>query len=444
MFQKFFTNTIESKFIKYLLSKTPLPLYPTISDGDYMVKDCIYIYRTSIIKCKKSGYIYNSATKAPTANAQLVVGNNLIVGAGYNYGDYEVVAPYTFGENTLQITEKIKSNVSYYDPDTHYYLGKYLRCYRDIYGIDLMPFYNCFNYKIFTDFYLYKGDPEDTVNVNGYIKEKNSKYKLIAIPIKYNKTYTIAIDCAFPVLMKSVLYGNLGMVQDTGYSGYLTDYLYEGVKNINGEKSLIKVKSVNSLNYLKPITYCCKNTKTEARNRLLQDYPENYITDTMIEEDLKLYQNKEKYLYLVIQLPVSNKSSITVLEGDYTKTYNTSKLNGEDIESLGDKEVNKILLSKLSLLMINTKNVYAFSDRLIEYLLLNVIDYQDEISKNTLRAQTYMNLLTKTDIQPGVFDVKTRYYLFKKYMEENDNIGYDITGFVDKDMEKFITRGYDV
>ena len=153
---------------------------------------------------------------------------------------------------------------------------------------------------------------------------------------------------------------------------------------------------------------------------------------------------KEKYLYLVIQLPVSNKSSITVLEGDYTKTYNTSKLNGEDIESLGDKEVNKILLSKLSLLMINTKNVYAFSDRLIEYLLLNVIDYQDEISKNTLRAQTYMNLLTKTGIQPGVFDVKTRYYLFKKYMEENDNIGYDITGFVDKDMEKFITRGYDV
>lgn len=53
---------------------------------------------------------------------------------------------------------------------------------------------------------------------------------MIAIPIKYNKTYTIAIDCAFPVLMKSVLYGNLGMVQDTGYSGYLTDYLYEGVK----------------------------------------------------------------------------------------------------------------------------------------------------------------------------------------------------------------------
>ena len=91
-------------------------------------------------------------------------------------------------------------------------------------------------------------------------------------------------------------------------------------------------------------------------------------------------------------------------------------LNGEDIESLGDKEVNKILLSKLSLLMINTKNVYAFSDRLIEYLLLNVIDYQDEISKNTLRAQTYMNLLTKTGIQPGVFDVKTRYYLFKKYL----------------------------
>ena len=36
------------------------------------------------------------------------------------------------------------------------------------------------------------------------------------------------------------------------------------------------------------------------------------------------------------------------------------------------------------------------------------------------------------------------YNVASSYQHLIDNIGYDITGFVDKDMEKFITRGYDV
>jgi len=45
------------------------------------------------------------------------------------------------------MSEQAISKSSYYDSDTHYRLGRYLRYIRDVYNINLMPFYNCYNYK---------------------------------------------------------------------------------------------------------------------------------------------------------------------------------------------------------------------------------------------------------------------------------------------------------
>ena len=350
MYQKFFTNTIESKFIKYLLANTPLPLYPSISDGDYMVKDCLYIYKTSLIKCIRSGIIFNSSV-VPVKTGNYITGEKIYAGTGAGYGDYRILQPYIFGDSVLQLTQTFNSTVNYYDPKTHYYLGQYLRYYRDIYGIDLMPFYNCFNYNVITDVTLTK---ENTEENNGYLNSSNDKYKLISIPIKFNKTYTIAIDCSTPVLMKSILYGEMGMVKEHGYTGYLSDYMYEDFRYenngvVNNILHLFKVKEVSSLNYNKPITYTYSNTKNDAIRRLRQIYPEESITEDMINEDLKIFQTYEKYLCLTIQLPKDNNSTITVLEGDYTQSNNSNIYNVGDLNEISDKDTNRLFISNLKL-----------------------------------------------------------------------------------------------
>ena len=43
MFQKFFTDTIESKFIKALLENSPVPVYPSISLDGYAINGCVYV-----------------------------------------------------------------------------------------------------------------------------------------------------------------------------------------------------------------------------------------------------------------------------------------------------------------------------------------------------------------------------------------------------------------
>ena len=72
-----------------------------------------------------------------------------------------------------------------------------------------MPFYNCFNYTLIQDIlltldmkkldeYNKETDPMKKLKLEqkGYEIGSDPNYKLVAIPIKFNKTYTIAIDCS--------------------------------------------------------------------------------------------------------------------------------------------------------------------------------------------------------------------------------------------------------
>lgn len=90
MYQKFFTDTIESKFIKYLLYNTPLPIYNSVRDGDYIIEDVVYVYVRSIIKCTKSGTVGKDA-------------------------QYIELQDYEFGQKVNQLTQNFISNYNYYD-----------------------------------------------------------------------------------------------------------------------------------------------------------------------------------------------------------------------------------------------------------------------------------------------------------------------------------------
>ena len=131
------------------------------------------------------------------------------------------------------------------------------------------------------------------------------------------------------------------------------------------------------------------------------------INDKSYDQALGQY---EKYLRLLIKVPVTNTSSLVVIEGDYSvgqsqemvntnnvtftnmsgidTTVNSRVVTGEAIRPIyiSNKyydEDNKInvssetiykgehipLVSPLGLLQISDGNNYAFSNRLIEYLL---------------------------------------------------------------------------
>lgn len=149
----------------------------------------------------------------------------------------------------------------------------------------------------------------------------------------------------------------------------------------------------------------------------------------------------EKNLYLAIQLPATNVSSIVILEGDYSCV--AEKI--ANLSDMSDKEITdaKLISVNPQLIQINTKSVYAFSDRLIEFLLNNVITPIDDIEKNIVRMHKYSQFLHPDKNSESIFTEKDRVLLYKKYSETGNSMN-DITGFVDKSVEAFITKGRDV
>ena len=432
MLQQFFTDTIESKFIKALLNNIELPIIPTATTGDWivgndesvnsesLVPSCFYVFENSIIKCTKTGRLLETLENEDTSKL----------------AEFEIIDSYNFGKKIIDLTEKYASSYSYYDGDTHYHLGQYLRCLRDIYGIDLMPFYNCFNYKIISDLYLVDDSNEfDYMDINDedYNSDVQQKYKVVAIPIKFDKTYTIALDCGTQVSLKSVFYGKLGAlnaITPSGYGGKLTD-------------TLIEVKSDESQHNKYSLTYGITSFCHPFTYSISSSSHSNDVTDA----EMKSY---ERNLYLIIQLPSNNTSSIVVLEGDYTNKAEKI-FNAEYINDLSSVQMNKFFLTQLQLMQFNDGNSYAFSNRLIEYLLDNVITSEDEITQNIERVQLYASELNKNTLVidkeknynysfKGVWDNSLRAYIYRNYTHTR-NKNLDINGFVDKDIEKYITVG---
>ena len=326
MFQKFFTNTLMSTYIKKLLNCTNIPLYNCVSDNDYVVKDITYIYNNNVITCTKSGLLSHSA-------------------------EYKINSPYYAESDNYHYT--YHSKYMYYDSDTHIHLGRYLRYIKSFEGINLMPYYNCFNHTILSDIHITN---EGTIE-----QVLNDSYKVLAVPIRFNKQYTVAIDSALPVRCTAVIYTNSGYDKDHQISSSFVTY-----------------------------------PQCKFRNPFL--YAVN-IEDQDNQFDL---MNRESNLYLLVQVASANTSSLVVLEGDYIN---------QDTRVTNLEFINKIenpYLHNVSLLSLNTKSFIAFSDRLVEYLLNNVITKSDTITDNIRRIQTrvseFLSILYYVNIKVDPYD----------------------------------------
>lgn len=404
--QKFFTRSIESDFIKQLLRKEPVPIMDSAVKGRTIYKGYSYVYDGNIIECTKTGVLGGSAEYSVTVPV--------------------VDSKFCFGNFT--------SRTTYYDGETHYQLGNYLRYYRDRTGVDLMPFYNCFNYTFITDLYLSKVD--ETTAPYGYVKGKNSNYKVVAVPIKMGMEYTIFIDCPYEVLVKPLFYNEFGLVEINAGS-YISDKVTMGGKF---------VLSYPQMSFSKPI-------------KIKIDLTTNY------SNGIEPFYAFQRYLYLAIQLPASNNSSIVVLEGDYTgrcfKYFGADAYSDVEARSEILDRQNYLMLRQPSLAFCNTGTTFAFSDRLIEYLLWNVITSEEPLDGNISFVQRNIDGNRLKGYFDGVWSPNIRASLWYKYKESlgkfekdvgdgeavsstffsNSNEMLDMNGYVDKDMEKILTKG---
>jgi hypothetical protein len=382
---------------------------------------------------------------------------------------------YVYGDKLLNYTKNLRINSNTYDYYTHEYLGDYLRFHRDFLGLDLMPLYNCFSNRSCDRLqFKWKIGPADVDNTVVF-DTTDSNYKIYMLPIKLFQKYTIAIDSASPIEMCCGVYGDY---QDT--------------------RTKFKTIPQNTYNrvatsvFSQPFLYtalACSETSTESNST----YVDKLLAagDLGMQTLIELAQN-EGDLKLFIKVPVTNDSTIVVLEGDYrtwngslwdmcakepsteeekatrcancTAVKSTDKIKCSICDSLPPANKKKHnysviniehrftsedrveLVTPLQLLQLNTREQHPFADRLIEYLIGNAItNSETEIYDNIRRAQKALETNRGatgylTGI-PGLWNNEMK-ILFYEYMTATNlatkfNINYDLLGYVDKDVEKF-------
>ena len=530
MFQEFYKDTIESKFIKNLIYNTPIPRMQTVSYGDILYENGVYLFGQKVIRCTKTGILSQGDAVNVLCN---VFFDEKTGNPKYGVAEYDYLAPYSPARKYPKLNENYKSKYNYYDSDTHRYLGDFLRAYRDVYGVNLMPFYNCFTDNQVTGVYLdgsydtVKGEYDGSV-----IEEDNRAYKIYAVPIKFGKVYTIAVDCN-DLSYKPSIRNTLGEITIVG-----TDGQRYAISNSMKEQGKYHIRT----SFTKPFTVYFEPESKESTITCADDIfcgydPENQRDLTICGEFNGTVLRSEdivgmsNYLNLLIQVPVNNKSSIVVLEGDFTDNGNIKIFNKEFLDKgtrvfysdmLGDfdwngkvdendvaliikysvggsvpvgirtqngdvnldncvnsKDANlitrflngkpsvpgigeytyssvsyygpiysnnldELLVSELSLLKANSGVSYAFSDRLIEYLLLNAICSSEEITENVIKVQDIFG--SYEGRSDGVYSNYLRCLLFESYSDVEDVYHIDNIGYMDKDVEwneKYVKKAYE-
>ena len=295
---------------------------------------------------------------------------------------------YEPGKKVLGLTRSLNSLNNIYDTTTHEFLGEYLRFIRDYYDINLMSLYNCFNDKLYGNVFCnITTENNKKISMNSL----DSRYKIYAFPVKLFAEYTIAVD------------SNEGIEIFCGFYKNTLDLSSKSMDLIR--KTYVKY---NKTLFSQPLLFdklAVKNwnlsTDTENVNGVLKILDNNSITRWDI-------LNREQDLKIFLKVPVSCKSTITVLEGDYrrfndylfkvqktdTGNYIWNYQQNHNILNFEDANLNESAfkpIGKLQLLAVNSGQSYPFSDRLVEYLSKSAITPIDEISDNVKRAQKVMN-----------------------------------------------------
>ena len=386
---KFNSNTIESQFIGNLLQNTYIPSIPIIKE----LKTDVYEYtsdeETGLWSYTKVKTIDNTASIED--NALFIMDRYVYKKTPHGTGEsktytFDPITQYEFGKRYRNYTYNFPVRNRTYDCSMHEALGKYCRAYSDYYGINLMPFYNCFSSRFIDTFSLpiYYSVSYNQLRGSTY----NSNYRLTAFPIRFNTHYTI-----------------------TAVGSILTTVRWQAA--LYNERSLLNIRPSSKEDTNKaPVSF-----KMKQGNDI-------YVSsdEWRSKDDTSLYVNKniEKYLYVFVEIPTSFDISLVIIE---------------------HKENDPYPVLEPSLL--NTEASAPFSNRLLEYLTGNVITPIEYRYDDVERIYSAVNNLTFKEVHPGlktaqdsyikgVFTEELRRQLYFSLM----NMGIeDFNGCVDKDAE---------
>ena len=346
--EKFNSTSILTGYIKQLLASFNLPKIRVYTKeyADYKFKhgvespEILRTITTSTDLTEKTIYPENLKYVPYLKDKRIQeLVNNTWVDVGRVHGKFNHVHFYNYGEPLLNYTKKliIKNNI--YDSYTHEYLGDYLRFQRDYLGIDLMPLYNCFSNRECPELYI----NNRTYNFN----TADAQYKIYMMPIKLFKKYTIAIDSDFPIEVCCGLYGN--MQDASAKSNKIIDLTYQ---------------KFNCCQFSQPVLY----DKLSYENL-------NNLGATLSEISFM-----EKNLKLFIKVPISNTSTIVVLEGNYLNwndsifvTYKKSTIAFKGYKLIGNTDFTNI----------NGGNTFTTGDKVIDLKNGNIYRYEEHKQKNT-------------------------------------------------------------
>lgn len=280
-----------------------------------------------------------------------------------------------------------------------------MRCVRELYGIDLMGMYNCFSYELFSDLHI----GYDTASSRNRIFVGNDPTKkMLAVPIKFNQVYSIALTSSKPVYVAPVL------KLPSGFKSLQQLELPSYTENLG-----VQLLDSPQFNSLKTISVDLNETQGE-------------------------FYKYERYLYLVFQVDSRNESSFVVMEGDYTSS------NAPTVVGMSEKEELPVsFIYKPDLLFMNDGTSYAYSDTVILYLVHNVITNKDIIGENI----SYARELLGFDDKVNYWSNNIRYSAFIKYVIPSSSVKddyseqskngirkncKDVTGFIDTQIEEYL------
>ena len=380
--------------IKQLLHSSNLPQYKVLTKGTKVFKGIYYLYQNKILRANKDDFNF----------------------VEYNNANFDFVANFSEGKYILNVSKNLELKNNYYDWITHEYLGDYLRFKRDYYGVDLMSMYNCFNGRI--------ANWLDIDYPNYSFKSSDSNYVIYEVQAKFDKKYTIAIDCASQIEIIAGLYS--GENQKTSVLDYST------------KEELIE--KLYNATYFK---YC--GTRFS--------FPFIYDKLCNTSELGKEFYDNESILKLFIKVPKGNKSSLVVLEGEYG-SYTNRYFNEKSVMSKQSSTIinmnklddidDKIYKSMPQLLLMNNKVSYPFADRLVEYICNNVIIPTDTMNLKKLQKALLRDKLITSYTSGYKFtdDIRVKLY-YKALLERVLDNHYDILGYVDKEIEDKVIVDFD-